>query len=156
MHIFTISIPTKKAHSQINSRSALIRNVTQRAVAIPSSSSSFLSCLDSWPLKMGPIGCPETSVRNCHFTLRDSPEQRRSHLFRGGSLKSHTIQFIHVLKYCYMFRHRSAILREKCYVYHLFLLVTPCVWKLGAETRRSILPLIYESYLVMCVFWWIY
>jgi hypothetical protein len=25
-------------------------------------------------LKMGRIGCPETSVRNCHYTLRNSPE----------------------------------------------------------------------------------
>jgi hypothetical protein len=25
---------------------------------------------------MGPIGCPETSVRNCHYTLRYSPEER--------------------------------------------------------------------------------
>ena len=23
----------------------------------------------SWPLKMGPIGCPETSVRNCHYMM---------------------------------------------------------------------------------------
>jgi len=39
----------------------------------------------SWPLKMGPIGWPEMSVRNCHYTLRNSPT---SHLYRGGYLKS--------------------------------------------------------------------
>jgi len=37
---------------------------------------------------MGPIGCPEMSVQNYHFTLRNTPEERRSHLRRGGSLKS--------------------------------------------------------------------
>jgi hypothetical protein len=39
-------------------------------------------------LKMGPIGCPETSVRNCRSTLRKIPKERRSHLHRSGSLKS--------------------------------------------------------------------
>jgi hypothetical protein len=37
-----------------------------------------LSSWISWPLKMGPIGCPETSVRNYHSTLRIIPEERRS------------------------------------------------------------------------------
>jgi hypothetical protein len=32
------------------------------------------------PLKMGSIGCPETSVTNYRCTLRDIPEERRSHL----------------------------------------------------------------------------
>ena len=40
-------------------------------------------------VKMGPKGCPETSVTNYHFTLRSNPEERGSHLLRGGSLKSH-------------------------------------------------------------------
>ena len=30
--------------------------------------------LDPW--KMGPICCPETSVRNYHYSLRNSPEER--------------------------------------------------------------------------------
>jgi len=46
----------------------------------------------SWPLKMGPIGCPETSVRNYQYTLHNVPEERSSHLLRGGSLKSHKIR----------------------------------------------------------------
>jgi hypothetical protein len=29
------------------------------------------------PLKIGPTGCPETSVRNFHYTLRNNPEDRR-------------------------------------------------------------------------------
>jgi hypothetical protein len=39
-------------------------------------------------LKMGPIGCPETSVRNHHYSLRNNPKERSSHLLRDGSLKS--------------------------------------------------------------------
>jgi len=35
---------------------------------------------------MGPTGCPETSVRNYRHTLRNYPEERSSHLLRGGSL----------------------------------------------------------------------
>jgi hypothetical protein len=38
--------------------------------------------------EMGPIGCPETSVTNYHYSQRNNPEERISHLFRGGSLKS--------------------------------------------------------------------
>jgi hypothetical protein len=37
---------------------------------------------------VGMIGFPETSVQNYHYTLRNIPEERRSHLHRGGSLKS--------------------------------------------------------------------
>jgi len=40
-------------------------------------------------LKMRQIICPETSVRNYHYSLRYKPEERSSHLFRGGSLKLH-------------------------------------------------------------------
>ena len=46
-----------------------------------------LSVPSLWFLKMGPIGCPETSVRNYHYTLRNKPAERSSHLLRGGSLK---------------------------------------------------------------------
>ena len=36
---------------------------------------------------MGPIGCPETSVRKYHYALCKIPQGRRYHLHRGGSLK---------------------------------------------------------------------
>ena len=36
---------------------------------------------------MGPKGCPETSVRNYHYSPRNNPEERSSHMLRGGSLK---------------------------------------------------------------------
>jgi len=34
--------------------------------------------------------CPETSVTNYWFTLRNIPEDGRSHSHRGGSVKSDT------------------------------------------------------------------
>jgi len=39
---------------------------------------------------MGRIGCLEISVKNYDHTLRNSPEERSSYLFRGGSLKTGT------------------------------------------------------------------
>jgi len=50
----------------------------------------FLS--DSWPLKMRPMDCPETSVRNCHYLLGNNQEQRSSHLRKNLLYLS--------LKYC--------------------------------------------------------
>jgi hypothetical protein len=47
--------------------------------------------IDSSPLKVGTIGCLETSVRNYHYSLRNSSEELISHLLRGGSLKSRTL-----------------------------------------------------------------
>jgi hypothetical protein len=47
----------------------------QDNVSVPSSTfkkSTF------WPLKMGPIRCPEMSVKDYHSTLRYTPEDRRS------------------------------------------------------------------------------
>jgi len=51
-------------------------------------------CLDSWPLKMAPTECPETSVRNYHYSLPSNPEERSCHLRRGESLKSRRAQHI--------------------------------------------------------------
>jgi hypothetical protein len=39
------------------------------------------------PLKMRPIGYPETSVTNYHYFLYNGPERCSSHLLRGGSVK---------------------------------------------------------------------
>jgi hypothetical protein len=41
----------------------------------------------SWLLKMGPIRCPETSVKDYHSTLRNIAEESTSHQHGGGSLK---------------------------------------------------------------------
>jgi len=42
---------------------------------------------------MGPIGFPKTSVRNYHYSLRNSPEERGSHLVRAAGLKSEKLFF---------------------------------------------------------------
>jgi len=49
--------------------------------------------------KIGAIGCPETSVRNYHHSLRNNPEERISQLLRGGSLKSRTSMWVIFLCY---------------------------------------------------------
>jgi hypothetical protein len=60
--------------------SALFSDVTQRRVVIPYRrlGTNYRSERTSWPLNMGPICCPETSVRNYHSTLRNIPEECRS------------------------------------------------------------------------------
>ena len=47
-----------------------------------------ISILDCLTLKTGPICRPETSVNNCQFRLRNNPEERKSHVHRGRSMKS--------------------------------------------------------------------
>jgi len=43
---------------------------------------------------MEPIDCPETSLRNYHYWLRNNPEECSSQLLHGGSLKSRTIYLL--------------------------------------------------------------
>ena len=43
---------------------------------------------NSWPLRLGPIVCPETSIRNYHYSPHNNPEERSSQLFRCRSLIS--------------------------------------------------------------------
>jgi hypothetical protein len=57
--------------------------LTQQVVAIPYRSfgtncwsHSQWSRRDFWPLNVGTKGCPKTSVRNYHYLLRNSPEER--------------------------------------------------------------------------------
>ena len=47
-----------------------------------------LTVPSSWLLKMGPIGCPQMSVRRYHYSLRNDPEEHSCNLPRGGNLKS--------------------------------------------------------------------
>jgi len=47
--------------------------------------------MDSSLLKVGTLGCLDTSVRNYRYLLRNYPEGRGFHLLRGGSLKSRTL-----------------------------------------------------------------
>jgi hypothetical protein len=48
---------------------------------------------------MGPIVCPETSLRNYHYTLRDIPEER------GSQSKTFLVNFN---------KRRSLFLKESC------------------------------------------
>jgi hypothetical protein len=58
-------------------------------ISVPSS--RIYSSWTSWPLKMGPIRCPETSVKDFHSTLRNTLEERRSHQHSDGSPKSRIV-----------------------------------------------------------------
>jgi hypothetical protein len=85
---------------------------------------------------MGPIGCPETSVINYNYSLRNTPEACSSHLHRGGSLKS-CIDFIssHNLK-----RRTDG----SSYVGRLWCRVPTVneitIWSSKGVTRRNYLP----------------
>jgi hypothetical protein len=86
---------TLKITGQIRFRCALFCVITQHVVVIPcrrfgKTCRSHLQL--SWSLYMGPICCPETSLRNCYSTLRNNREGRISHPHRGGSLKSRNNQ----------------------------------------------------------------
>ena len=75
-----------------HSRWALCWDIAQRRFLITCLRfGDNLSAPSSWtimPVKMGPIGCPETSVRDYHYTLSNIAEERRSHLQLGRSLTS--------------------------------------------------------------------
>jgi len=80
-------------------RSSLFWDVTQRTLVsicrgFGTTSLSRLqgSSSSARPLKIGPISCPETSVNNYQSTLRNISEERRSHLQRGGILKTCALQ----------------------------------------------------------------
>jgi hypothetical protein len=66
---------------------------------------------------MGPKGCPETSVRNYHYSLRNNPEERSSNLLRGGSLELR-MGFIPIyMDYC-LFKHADVIYMDYCLFKH--------------------------------------
>ena len=49
--------------------------------------------------RSGPIGSPETSVRNYNYALRNSPEERSYHILNGGSLKSRAVSVSSIIKF---------------------------------------------------------
>ena len=76
-----------------SSRTALFWVITQRVVIIfnPRFGTIYRFHLQGpRNQNLGPIGCPETSVRNYHYSLRNDPEECSSHLLRDESLKSRT------------------------------------------------------------------
>jgi len=87
--------------------------------------------LDSRLLNMEPIDCSETSVRNCHYSLRNNPEERSSRLFRGGSLKPTQTRDISVTSL-------QGVLRELSVVFELWY----------STDRAYAFPYIIISYLI--------
>ena len=49
------------------------------------------------PSKTKPIGCPETSVINYHYSVRNNPEERNFLLLSGGSVKSRILPRLYML-----------------------------------------------------------
>ena len=56
------------------------------------------SCWISWPFKIGPMDCPETSERNYHSRLRNVPEERRSQTSTSLQLKKDLLNQITINK----------------------------------------------------------
>jgi hypothetical protein len=94
-------------------------------VSVPSSRVKSLTVIsDSWHLKMGHIGCPETSVYNYHTTPRNIPEERTSQKPRQSvpllsiepdsyrRLCSPERETLHLGGYITVFRKRCANWRE--------------------------------------------
>jgi hypothetical protein len=85
-------------------------------------------------------GFPETSVRNYHYKLRNSPEKGSSCLLRGGSLQSNTTRnadkSVPVLRICdeiYTdFTFTSALLLEKNSCNVLFVICC-CLWTVRSQ-----------------------
>jgi hypothetical protein len=76
LHIYTIII---------TSTPAMDWKMFEREKRVPKARSAIF-----WKITqlIGPIGCPETSVRNYRYTLRNFPEECTSHVLRGTGLKS--------------------------------------------------------------------
>jgi hypothetical protein len=91
-----VCYPWFQASAAMLIRSMLVWGITQRRMEITDVSGQrigpIFNCqMASRPLKMGPIRCPEMLVRDHHPTLYNTPEERKSHQFRGGSVKSRTL-----------------------------------------------------------------
>jgi hypothetical protein len=69
-------------------RTSLIWVITQRVAVI--SNRRFGTTYGPHPqdsaLRMGLIGCPEASVRNHHYSLRNNPEERSSQFYRSAKI----------------------------------------------------------------------
>jgi hypothetical protein len=86
--LIMLSVPQRKFRTAFKSycfRYALFWGIRQRRVVIlyrRFGTTHPLGLFD--PSRMGRIRCPETSVNDYHSTLRNTPEERKSHLHRGG------------------------------------------------------------------------
>jgi hypothetical protein len=82
----------------------------------------------TWSLKMGPISCPETSVRNYHCTLRNNSEKRSLPLPQGRSLKAR------MPTYNYFYRQLSGTATMTCASH---IVVTPAKYPPVIEWRLN-------------------
>ena len=92
-----------------------------------------------WPLKMVPTGCTETPVRNHHYSLRNNPEERSSHLLRGGSLTSRTVS--NVVGVTWTFRELNCVEKWSLYL---------------AENRQCLIHIPQQLCCIgekLCLFW---
>jgi len=73
----------------------------------------------AWPLKMGPIGCPETSVRNYHYSLCNNPEERSSHFIKvfAGPYLAISVAYLHEL-----------LLIDRDSLFYIYQLMTTTLW----------------------------
>jgi hypothetical protein len=85
-----------------NLRSALLCDITERRVVIlyRRFGTTYRSHLQG---SRSPIRCSETSVKDCHSTLRNITEECRCHQHRGESLKSRIERIPEV---CVMLKYR--------------------------------------------------
>jgi len=91
--VFRKCVGFNRTRRFITVRSVLIWDIAQSRLVIPcrrfgTTYRFLLPRVKNLLLKMEPICCLETSVQNCHCTLCNIPERRKSHLRRGVSLKS--------------------------------------------------------------------
>ena len=75
-----------------NLRTALFCVITQRVVISYEASGQLIG-----PILGVQEFCPETSVRNCHYSLRNNTEERSSQLLSGGSLKSQIQVYLYII-----------------------------------------------------------
>jgi len=83
---------TKLCWTGFSRRPALFCVITQRVVVISYRrfGTTYRSHLQG-PFRERTVSCPETSAKNYHYSLRNNTEERRSHLLRGGKLKSRLV-----------------------------------------------------------------
>ena len=91
---------------------------------------------DSWTLRMGKTGCPETLVKNYHYSLRNNPEKRS------------------ILINCWLVLHKNIEINSK-YYYSKFrmceessqfkLLICTDIWHAFVIWKQFIKPLFHEQ-----------
>jgi hypothetical protein len=72
----------------VSSRREVICNSSvQKSFLLSGRARTYVGTWTPWPVKMGPIGCPETSI-NYQHTLLNIPDKRGPQMHQEGSLKS--------------------------------------------------------------------